>query len=83
MYSFLLESVCTIVNAIIIGYMTTYMDELGQKSKALSDSINKTNSAMINLKLSLPLKMEIKTYILNTHTTQNLNRERASFLADL
>lgn len=28
MYSFLLESVCTIVNAIIIGYMTTYMDEL-------------------------------------------------------
>ena len=63
--------------------MTTYMDELGQKSKALSDSINKTNSAMINLKLSLPLKMEIKTYILNTHTTQNLNRERASFLADL
>jgi len=28
MYSFLLESVCTIVNAIIIGYMTTYMSEL-------------------------------------------------------
>ena len=84
MYSFLLESVCTIVNAIIIGYMTTYMDDLGAKSKLLSESINKTNSAILNLRLeSLELKMDIKTHILNTHTTQSLNRERAEFLGAL
>ena len=83
MYSFLLESICTIVNAIIIGYMTTYMDELGRKAAELSDSINLTNTAMINLELSPPLKQEISKYIFNTHTTKGLNKDRAGFLADL
>ena len=67
--SFMLESVCTIVNAIIIGYMTTYMDELGQKAKDLSNSINLTNTAMINLGLSRNLSQDISKYIFNTHTT--------------
>ena len=78
--SFLLESVCTIVNAIIIGYMTTYMDELGQKAKELSNSINLTNTAMINLQLSTELKSKISKYIFNTHTTKALNNDRAEFL---
>ena len=47
-----------IVNAIIIGLMTTYMDELGRKAADLSNSINLTNTAMINLGLSRPLKTE-------------------------
>jgi hypothetical protein len=68
-FSFLLESICTIINAIIIGYMTTYMDELSRKSAALSAKINLTNTAMINLDLSRPLKTEISKYIYNTHTT--------------
>lgn len=54
--SFMLESVCTIINAIIIGYMTAYMDELNRKSAELSAKINLTNTAMINLGLSRPLK---------------------------
>ena len=34
--SFLLESICTIINAVIIGYMTAYMEELNRKSAELS-----------------------------------------------
>lgn len=83
MASFMLESVCTIVNAIIIGYMTTYMDELGQKAKELSNSINLTNTAMLNLGLSLGLKQRISKYIFNTHTTKALNNDRADFLGNL
>ena len=55
-YSFLLESICTIVNAVIIGYMTSYMDELSKKSSELSSKINLTNTAMINLNLRPELK---------------------------
>lgn len=69
-FSFLLESICTIVNAIIIGYMTAYMDELNRKSAELSAKINLTNTAMINLGLSRDLKNQISKYIYNTHTTQ-------------
>ena len=76
----MLESVCTIVNAVIIGYMTAYMDELNKKSAELSAKINLTNTAMINLKLSRPLKNEISKYIYNTHTTKNLQNEMQSFL---
>jgi len=83
MFSFLLESMCMIVNAIIIGLMTTYMDELGRKAADLSNSINLTNTAMINLGLSRPLKTEISKYIFNTHTTKNLIKDMSSFLADL
>ena len=72
---FVLCSLCTIFNAVIIGYMTTYMDELNKKSAELSAKINLTNTAMINLKLSRPLKNEISKYIYNTHTTKNLQSE--------
>lgn len=78
--SFLLESVCTIVNAIIIGYMTSYMDELSKKSAELSTKINLTNTAMINLALARPLKTEISKYIYNTHTTNNLQNDMSKFL---
>lgn len=81
--SFLLESVCTIVNAIIIGYMTAYMDELNRKSAELSAKINLTNTAMINLDLHRPLKTDISKYIYNTHTTKNLQTEMSGFLSDL
>jgi len=78
--SFLLESICTIVNAIIIGYMTAYMEELNSKSRALSEKINLTNTAMINLKLPPRLKAEISRYIYNTHTTKLLQTEMDEFL---
>jgi len=71
-FSFLLESICTIVNAIIIGYMTAYMEELNKKSKELSEKINLSNTAMINLRLTDELIAEISKYIYNTHTTKNL-----------
>ena len=61
-----------IVNAIIIGYMATYMDELNKKSAALSAKINLTNTAMINLQLNKELKMEISKFVYNTHTTETL-----------
>ena len=82
-FSFLLESVCTIVNAVIIGYMTQYMTELSAKAAELSQKINLTNTAMINLALSRELKGEISKYIYNTHTTQSLQKEMEQFLQDL
>ena len=78
--SFLLESICTIVNAVIIGYMTTYMDELNKKSAELSAKINLTNTAMINLNLPRHIRTEISKYIYNTHTTQGLQTEMDEFL---
>jgi|Transcript_26628 hypothetical protein len=81
--SFLLESICTIVNAVIIGYMTAYMEELNRKSAELSAKINLTNTAMINLALTRPLKTEISKYIYNTHTTKNLQNEMTGFLQDI
>lgn len=78
--AFLIESVCMIVNAVIIGYMSQYMDELNKKSAALSAKINLTNTAMINLGLSRPLKTEISKFIYNTHTTLNLQEEMNNFL---
>ena len=77
--SFMLESVCTIVNAIIIGYMTQYMTELSAKSAKLSTKINLTNTAMINLGLPTELKQDISRYIYNTHTTQELQDEMKDF----
>ena len=47
--AFLLLASCTIINAVVIGYMTTYVDELNRKSQELADRINLTNTAMLNL----------------------------------
>ena len=47
--AFVLLSCCTILNAVVIGYMTTYVDELNRKSQELADRINLTNTAMLNL----------------------------------
>ena len=48
----ILCSLCTIFNALIIGYMTSYMEELNRKSAELSEKLNLTNTAMLNLNLS-------------------------------
>ena len=77
--SFLLESVCTILNAIIIGYMTQYMTELSAKAAELSEKINLTNTAMLNLGLPKGIKQDISKYIYNTHTTHTLQEEMQTF----
>ena len=77
--SFLLESVCTILNAIIIGYMTQYMTELSAKAAELSEKINLTNTAMLNLGLPKGIKQDISKYIYNTHTTFTLQEEMQAF----
>ena len=70
--AFLMCSICTIGNAVIIGYMTSYTDELNKKTAELSEKLNLTNTAMLNLKLSPGLKSEINKYIYQTHTTKQL-----------
>ena len=77
--SFMMESMCTIVNAIIIGYMTTYMTELSAKAAKLSEKINLTNTAMLNLGLPQGIKKDISQYIYNTHTTSELQEEMQTF----
>ena len=53
---FILCSLCTIFNAVIIGYMTSYMEELSKTSQMLSERLNQANTAMLNLNLSSDLK---------------------------
>ena len=53
---FILCSLCTIFNAVIIGYMTSYMEELSKKTAELNMKLNLTNTAMLNLNLSRDLK---------------------------
>ena len=48
-----------IFNAVIIGYMTNYTEELNKKSVELNEKLNLSNTAMLNLKLSGPLKSQI------------------------
>ena len=60
---FILCSACTIANAVIIGYMTSYTEELNKKSAELSEKLNLINTAMLNLKLSSNLKGQITEYI--------------------
>jgi len=60
---FILCSLCTIFNAVIIGYMTSYMEELSKKTADLNEKLNLTNTAMLNLRLSPSLKSQIKQYI--------------------
>ena len=60
---FILCSACTIANAVIIGYMTSYTEELTKKSAELSEKLNLINTAMLNLKLSPNLKGQITEYI--------------------
>lgn len=77
---FLLCSVCTIINAVIIGYMTNYMEELSRKTAELNSKLNLTNTAMLNLHLTSELKGQIKSYIYQTHTTNQLQKELTDFM---
>ena len=81
--AFILCSVCTIANAVIIGYMTSYMEELSQKSAKLNEKLNLTNTAMLNLNLSASLKSQITQYIYQTHTTQQLQSELTDFMTKI
>ena len=81
--AFILCSLCTIFNAVIIGYMTSYTEELNRKSVELAEKMNLTNTAMLNLKLSRPLKAQITAYIHQTHTTELLQKELTNFMSQI
>ena len=68
--AFVLLAVCTIANAVLIGDMASYAEELTKESRAFQEKMNLTNTAMINLELKRDLKSKITEYINNTHTTQ-------------
>ena len=61
--AFIINSICTLINALIIGYMTSYAEEMSKQTADLSDKLNFTNTAMINLNLSPDLKAQITQYI--------------------
>ena len=68
--AFSLLAVCTIANAILIGYMASYAEELTKESRLFQDKMNLTNTAMLNLDLKRELRTKIHEYINNTHMTQ-------------
>lgn len=80
---FVLCSICTIFNAVIIGYMASYTEELSKKTKDLNDKLNQTNTAMLNLNLSRNLKTQILQYIYQTHTTEQLQNEYTKFMTQI
>ena len=49
--AFALLAGCTIVNAVLIGYMASYAEELTKDSTEFQGKLNRANSAMINLEL--------------------------------
>ena len=55
------------------------MGELSAKSAELSEKINLTNTAMLNLGLPKGIKQDISKYIYNTHTTHRLQEEMLDF----
>ena len=81
--AFILCSLCMIFNAVIIGYMTSYMEELNKKTAELSEKLNLTNTAMLNLNLSRNLKQQITQYIYQTHTTKQLQSELTNFMTQI
>ena len=83
MFAFILLSLCTILNAIIIGIMTSFIEELSSKSSKLANKINLTNTAMLNLNLRRDLKNRILKYIHQTHTTSQLQQELENFMKQI
>ena len=69
---FLLCSLCTIANAVIIGNMISYTEELNKRTADLAEKLNLINTAMLNLRLSSELKAEITSQTYQTHTTKQL-----------
>ena len=67
--AFSLLAICTIVNAVLIGYMASYAEELTKDSREFQNKLNLTNTAMINLDLQRDLRTKIHEYINNTYMT--------------
>ena len=80
---FLLCSLCTIANAVIIGNMIGYTEELNKRTAELAEKLNLINTAMLNLKLSSSLKAEITSQIYQTHTTKQLQSELTNFMSQI
>ena len=78
--AFALLAVCTIANAVLIGYMASYAEELTKDSRLFQEKMNLTNTAMLNLDLKRNLRTKIHEYINNTHTTQKRQAELIEFM---
>lgn len=81
--AFMLLAFSQIANAAIIGFILTYMEELNRESSEYSKKISLCNTAMLNLKLSTPLKTEIMKFVMSTHHTKKLQQEYEYFMKDL
>ena len=78
--AFALLAVCTIANAVLIGFMASYAEELSKDSRAFQDKMNLTNTAMLNLDLKRELRTKITEYINNTHMTYKRQEELKEFM---
>ena len=59
------------------------MEELNKESSEYSKKISLCNTAMLNLKLSTPLKAEIMKFVMSTHHTKKLQNEYEEFMSQL
>ena len=81
--AFCLLAFSQIANAAIIGFILTYMEELNYEAANYSRKLSLCNTAMINLKLSTPLKAEVIEYVMQTHHTKKLQEEFNLFVKDM
>jgi hypothetical protein len=81
--AFCLLAFSQIANAAIIGFILTYMEELNHEAANYSRKLSLCNTAMINLKLSTPLKAEVIEYVMQTHHTKKLQEEFNMFVKDM
>ena len=59
------------------------MEDLNRESSEYSKKISLCNTAMLNLKLSTPLKTDIMKFVMSTHHTKKLQQEYEDFMKDL
>ena len=78
--AFLLLAFSQIANAAIIGFILTYLEDINKESSEYSKKISLCNTAMLNLKLSTPLKTDIIKFVMSTHHTKKLQNDNEEFM---
>jgi len=75
----LLILISAIINAIIYGQFAILTEELKRDSNEFLDKLNLVNTVMNDQSLPLPMKEEIRNFILTTHSLQRLQAELIAF----
>lgn len=74
--------VSCIMNGLIIGNMSLYLQELNKKDDEFQQKLDSVNTAMNSLNLDKNLKREISEFFITTNNTSVLQQELDEFMTD-